>query len=91
MLRLDILPRVIPDSHCETRQDAIAEVARRRASLVVHDAVTRFDESPYGGYRVYTVSLETAMEVFVDIVDSGLFSESASVPASGYGKTAAYQ
>ncbi|WP_419937142.1 hypothetical protein [Candidatus Palauibacter sp.] len=91
MLRLDILPRLIPDSHCETRQEAIAEVARRRASPVVHDAVTRFDESPYGGYRVYTVSLETAMEVFVDMVDSGLSSESASVPASGYGKTAAYR
>ena len=91
MLRLDILPRLVPDSHCETREEAIEEVARRRASPVVHDAVTRFDESPYGGYRVYTVSLETAMEVFVDMVDSGILSESAGIPASGYGKTVAYR
>lgn len=91
MLRLDILPRLVPDSHCETREEAIMEVTRRRASPAAHDAVTRFAASPYGGYRVYTVSLEMAMEVFADMVDSGVSHEAASLSESGYGKAAAYQ
>ena len=59
MLRLDILPRLIPDSHCATWQEAFEEAGRRRMSPVAPDAVTRFDESPYGGYRVYTISLSS--------------------------------
>ncbi len=91
MFRFDILPRLIPDFHGETREEALAEVARRRASPVAPDAVTRFDESPYGGYRVYTVSLEIAMEVFVDMADSGVFPGESGAPDLGYRKTAAYR
>ncbi|WP_420634470.1 hypothetical protein [Candidatus Palauibacter sp.] len=91
MLRLDILPRLIRDSHCETWDEALAEVARRRASPVAHDAVTRLDESPYGGYRVYTVSLEVAMEVFVDMADSGVFPGQSGTPEPGYRKTTTYR
>lgn len=72
MLRLDILPRLIPDSHCATWDDAIREATERRTTPVADDAVTRVDRSPYGGYRVYTVSLTMAMEFFADIADAGV-------------------
>ncbi len=75
MLRLDILPRLIADSHHDTRQEAFEEASRRKASPVAPDAVTRIDESPYGGYRVYTVSLSLAMEVFSDMAESGVLPE----------------
>jgi len=72
LLRLDILPRLIADSHHDTRQEALEEASRRKTSPVAPDAVTRIDESPYGGYRVYTVSLRVAMEVFTDMAESGV-------------------
>ncbi|MDE2975822.1 MAG: hypothetical protein OXU64_14050 [Gemmatimonadota bacterium] len=86
MLRLDILPRLIADSHHDTRQEALEEASRRKASPVAPDAVTRVDESPYGGYRVYTVSLSLAMEVFTDMAESGVFP----APSSG-GRSAPYR
>lgn len=86
MLRLDILPRLIADSYHDTRQEAFEEASRRKASPVAPDAVTRIDESPYGGFRVYTVSLRVAMEVFADMAESGV------VPApSGARKSAPYR
>ena len=91
MLRLDILPRLIPDSHCATWQEAFEEAGRRRMSPVAPDAVTRFDESPYGGYRVYTVSLTLAMEVFVDMADSGIFPGASGADRSAYKRTVAYR
>ena len=91
LLRLDILPRLISDSHCATWQEAFEEAGRRRASPVAPDAVTRFDESPYGGYRVYTVSLEMAMEVFTDMLDAGVLPETQGAGKSGYKKSVAYQ
>lgn len=78
MLRLDILPRLIADSYHDTRQEAFEEASRRKASPVAPDAVTRVDESPYGGYRVYTVSLSLAMEVFADMAESGVLPEPSS-------------
>ena len=86
MLRLDILPRLIADSYHDTRQEAFEEASRRKASPVAPDAVTRIDESPYGGYRVYTVSFSLAMEVFTDMAESGVFPE-----ASGARKSTPYR
>lgn len=78
MLRLDILPRLIPDSYCVTWDEAIQEATERRTTPVAEDAVTRVDRSPYGGYRVYTVSLTMAMEFFADIADVGALPGSRS-------------
>ena len=78
MLRLDILPRLVPDSYHDTRQEAFEEASRRKTSPPAPDAVTRIDESPYGGYRVYTVSLSLAMEVFTDMAESGVLPEPSS-------------
>ena len=72
MLYLDILPRLVPDAYFATRHEAFEEVCRRKASPVVPDAVTRLDESPYGGFRVYTVSLSHAMEMFADFTEAGV-------------------
>lgn len=66
MIRFDLLPRLAPDFHCETVGEALAEVSRRKASPVADDAVTRFDRSPYGGYRVFTISLSFAMDLLED-------------------------
>lgn len=73
MLRLEVLPRLIADSYHDTRREAFEEASRRKAAPVAPDAVTRIEESPYGGYRVYTVSLSVAMEVFTDMAESGVF------------------
>lgn len=73
MVRFDLLPRLAPDFHCETVGEALAEVARRKASPVADDAVTRFDRSPYGGYRVFTISLSFAMDLLADPVASSRF------------------
>ena len=66
MVRFDLLPRLAPDFHCKTVGEALAEVSRRKASPVAEDAVTRFDRSPYRGYRVFTVSLSFAMDLLED-------------------------
>ena len=84
MIRLDIFPRLLPDAFCETMEETLAEVSRRRASPPASDAMTRFDEAPYGGYRVYTVSLEFAIETIVDAESPEMFLGSPSSNRTGY-------
>lgn len=66
MLTIDMLPRVIPDFYCKTVEEALDEVIRRQASLDPGSAITRFDESPYRGYIVYSVSAEAFAAVLDD-------------------------
>lgn len=73
MVRFDMLPRLAPDFHCETLEEALAEASRRKASPVADDAATRFDRSPYRGYRVFTVSMSFAMDLLHDPVASTKF------------------
>lgn len=91
MLRLDILPRLVPDFHCATWDEAMHEATERRASPVADDAVTRVDRSPYGGYRVYTVSLSMAMEFFLDVAGSGTLPESRDVDRPTYAEEVFHQ
>ncbi|WP_419934340.1 hypothetical protein [Candidatus Palauibacter sp.] len=72
MLTLDMLPRVLPDFYCDTVEDAMDEVLRRQASLDPESAITRFDESPYRGYVVYSVSAEA----FAAVLDDATLSPS---------------
>ena len=58
MLTMDMLPRVLPDSYCERIAEAVEEVVRRQETLAADSAITRFEESPFGGYVVYSVSAE---------------------------------
>ena len=48
------LPRVVPDTHCDSQAAALEE-ARRRKADVTTGAVTRIQKSPYGGYVVVSV------------------------------------
>ena len=59
MQYIHLLPRLLPDFYCETLEEAFDEAARRRATRTLDDAVTRWEKSPYGGYRVITVPLES--------------------------------
>ncbi len=49
-----MLPRVVPDTHCDTREAALQE-AGRRATGKAAGAVTRIRKSSYGGYIVSSV------------------------------------
>ena len=42
------LPRVVPDTHCDSHAAALEEARRRRAEVTT-GAVTRIRKSPYGG------------------------------------------
>ncbi len=66
MLHLELLPRLIPDSYLDTIEEALEEVEKRRAAPVSADAVTRFVESPYGGFKVFTISRMLAMELLAE-------------------------
>ena len=48
------LPRVVPDSQCDSYETALTE-ARRRSTETSPPAVTRIRKSPYGGYVVVSV------------------------------------
>lgn len=88
MLRFDILPRLIPDAHYDNSDEAFEEAGRRKTLPIASDAITRVEPSPYGGYRVYTVSLSLAMEVFTDLAEAGATPPAAGVQGSGYGRSA---
>ena len=46
------------DFYCDTIDEAFEEVRRRKSSPGAEGTITRFEESRYGGYRVYTVDAE---------------------------------
>ena len=91
MLRFDILPRLIPDTHCATAEEAFAEAGRRKTLPIASDAITRVERSPYGGYRVYTVSMSLAMEMFTDLAESGVTPTSLGDQRSGYDPSVPYR
>lgn len=79
MLRFDLLPRLMPDHYCDTLLEAHEEMARRKASPVAPDAVTRVAELPYRGFRVFTVSMSFAMDLFMETpVPEALMTQSPS-------------
>ena len=85
MMNLEILPRLEPDYQCETFREAVAEMERRGASLEAADAISRIVESPFGGYRVFSVSRVMALEVFTAMAEHGI----VSLPEAGFGAKAA--
>ena len=64
--RLETLPRLVPDGYYDSIEEAYEESRRRKASPPADDAVTRVVESPYGGFRVFTISMEFAIDVLGD-------------------------
>ncbi len=52
--------------YCETLEEALQEVARRRAKAA--GTITKYEKSPYGGYRVYSVDAAVFADDLVDPV-----------------------
>ena len=48
------LPRVVPDTQCDSYVTALKE-AKRRSTGATTSAVTRIRKSPYGGYIVVSI------------------------------------
>lgn len=61
-----VLP--IGDVYCKTLDEAIKESARRKRDAKAAGVITRFEESPYGGYRVYSLPADTLVDDLVDPV-----------------------
>lgn len=56
MLDYSSLPRVRPDTYCDTLAEAVDELMRRRGDASQPRSMTRIEASPYGeGYRVFSV------------------------------------
>ena len=56
----------IGDVYCKTLDEAIKESARRKRDAKVAGVITRFEKSPYGGYRVYSLPADTLVDDLVD-------------------------
>lgn len=57
---------MIADSYFRTRKDAENEVRRRKRDPAISGTITTISSSPYGGYRVHSVSAELAVDFLVD-------------------------
>lgn len=69
--------RLAQDVYCDTIDEVFEEIRRRKSSPGAEGAITRFEESPYGGYRVYSVDAEFLVDELADPVQP-------RVPASGF-------
>ena len=84
MLTMDMLPRVMPDFYCERFAEAVEEVVRRQEALSAESAITRFEESPFGGYVVYSVSAEAFAAALDDEVLSPSPGDLIMPPRTAY-------
>ena len=73
-MHLEILPRTVPDSHFDTAEEALDEATRRRSGPTAADSLTRIVESPYGGYRVLSVSRSLAKRVITGLARAGVIA-----------------
>ena len=68
-------PSSFKDFYCDTFDEAFAEVRRRKSAA--EQIITRLDESPYGGYRVYSIPLDLFVD---DLVEPS----QPSIPGGGF-------
>ena len=59
-----VLP--VGDVYCKTFDEAVREMGRRKRDAHAHGMIVSFEESPYGGYRVYSVPADTVVDDLVD-------------------------
>ena len=83
-MNLELLPRLVPDAYFDTVEEALAEVEERRNGPLGGDAVTRTLPSPYGGFRVLTVSRRLAMAVLSGLAEQGVVIASPGGSMSGH-------
>ena len=62
----------IGDVFCNTFDEAVAEIGRRKRDADADGVVTSFEESPYGGYRVYSVPADDIVDNLVDPIYPGI-------------------
>lgn len=61
-------PSLFTDFYCDTIDSAFEEISRRKAMQGTKSIITRYEESPYGGFRVYSMSAEVFVDDLVDPV-----------------------
>ncbi len=57
-------PGTVRDFPCDTFEEALAELHRRKSAA--DGVITRLEESPYGGYRVYSTPVELLVDDLID-------------------------
>ena len=57
---------MIVDSYTQTREEADEEVRRRRQDPAFTGYITKVEDSPYGGFRVHSVSAEWIVDGLVN-------------------------
>ena len=57
---------MIVDSYARTREEADEEARRRRQDPAFAEYVTKIEPSPYGGFRVHSVSVEWIVDGLID-------------------------
>ena len=60
------------DIYVRSRKEALDEIQRRRFGADGGDMIHRIVESPYGGYRVHSMSPDLAIDFALDDVGSDL-------------------
>ena len=72
------------DFYCDTIDEAFEEIRRRKSSPGAGGTITRFEESRYGGYRVYTVDAELFVDQLVDPIQPRVPSSSFATRRTVY-------
>ena len=57
-------PESFRDFYCDTIEEAFTELRRRKSTA--EGIITRLEESPYGGYRVYSVPVDLFVDDLAD-------------------------
>ena len=64
---------IFPDVHFDNYADAYAEARRRRLDVSSGEAIiTRIEDSPYGGYKVWSMPLEVYADLLSENFNTGL-------------------
>jgi len=55
------------DVYCKTLDEVFKEISRRKKARVdLDDLITKYERSPYGGYRVYSIPADIIADELVD-------------------------
>ena len=68
---------LVQDFYCDKLDQVFEEIRRRKSAPGAESVITRFEESPYGGYRVYSVDAEIFVDELLDPIQP-------RVPPSGF-------
>ena len=72
------------DFYCDSIDEVFEEIRRRKSAPGAEGAITRFEESRYGGYRVYSVDAELFVDDLVDPIQPRVPSSSFAARRTVY-------